>query len=321
MKPRQPLKKPWRKGLKKTSRKKHRFRGLFLVLFLALLVLLTFATGIYVFVIRSPSLPVPTPQKPSPAPLPIERRQTTPEAKIHPLPPEDPVSKKEARPARPRLAIVIDDMGFLQQEGERFLALDLPLTYAFLPFAPQTESLARQARAAGRDVLLHLPLESKDHRHDPGQGALYLAMARQDLVKTLEMDLAAVPGAIGVNNHMGSRFTEDRDKMIIVLDIIKGRNLLFVDSFTAPQSVAFALAREKGMAAARRNVFLDNTRRKEEISEQLESLLQLAERDGRALGVGHPYAETLAVLDAFQNQLRTRVELVGISVYIGETAY
>ena len=126
-------------------------------------------------------------------------------------------------------------------------------------------------------------------------------------------DLQAVPKAIGVNNHMGSRFTADPQAMRTLLAMVRMRNLFFLDSVTVSQSVAYDLAREMGIKTERRTVFLDNDQSPDKIMAQLELLIQLAGEHGQAVGIGHPYPATVEALRRYQTQLRTRTEMVGVS--------
>jgi uncharacterized protein len=213
----------------------------------------------------------------------------------------------------PRVAIVIDDMGYERQAGERLLALDLDLTFSFLPHAPHTRNLSRLAREIGRDVLLHLPMEPIDtNRWDPGPGALYLSMPVEDLHRNLQDNLAAVPMAVGVNNHMGSRFTANPQAMATVMSILRPRDLFFLDSMTTADSTGYQIAREFGLPAIRRDIFLDNDRAAELIERQLAALIRLARKKGTAVAIAHPHAGTVAALISYQEQLRTSVEVVGI---------
>jgi uncharacterized protein len=213
----------------------------------------------------------------------------------------------------PRVAIVIDDMGYERQAGERLLALDLDLTFSFLPHAPHTRNLSRLAREIGRDVLLHLPMEPIDTaRWDPGPGALYLSMPIEDLRRNLQDNLAAVPMAIGVNNHMGSRFTANPQAMATVMSILRPQDLFFLDSLTTADSTGYHVAREFGMRAIRRDIFLDNDRAVELIERQIAALIRLAGKQGSAVAIAHPHAGTVAALMSSQEQLRTVVEVVGI---------
>lgn len=213
----------------------------------------------------------------------------------------------------PLLAIVIDDMGYQPKLDEELLRLDLNLTFAFLPHGPYTAQQAKLAGSLEREVLLHFPMEPDDHRWDPGPGAVTTGMARARLREVFEEDLALVPQAVGINNHMGSRFTRDHAAMQDFLALVRDRRLFFLDSLTSQESVGYVLAREMGVKAARRQVFLDNDRDQARITGQIRELLASAERQGWAVGIGHPSPATLAALRAAAPEILARTRVVGVS--------
>ncbi|MCF6290495.1 MAG: divergent polysaccharide deacetylase family protein, partial [Desulfobacterales bacterium] len=278
-----------------------------------LLATVTLAVTGYVIFLRTP----PATRTPGPSPparsLPVLRPAAvkitpSPDSAESPAPP----SRAGSMPEKPRLAIIIDDMGFHRRLDNQFLDLDSNLSFSFLPFGPFTTVTARKAHDLGRDVLLHLPMEPSDHKWDPGPGALLLKMSTKELEQNLDADLAWVPTAIGVNNHMGSRFSEDPEAMTALLTMLKQRNLFFIDSLTSANSTGAGLAVAMGIKTARRHIFLDNVQDRTKIMVQLEALVAHAEKYGRAVGIGHPYPATLAALREFQDQLADRVTLVGI---------
>ncbi len=217
---------------------------------------------------------------------------------------------------QPLVAIIIDDMGYKSRVPDQLLNLDLDITFSFLPHGPHTDTQMRKAAGLGRDIMLHLPMEAEDSRWDPGPGGIFTTMNKNQLRNVFQEDLATVPLAIGVNNHMGSRFSSDPKAMTEILDIIAGHNLFFVDSLTSAHSVGWKLAREKGMTTAKRNVFLDNDQDMKKITAQLDALVRLARKQGRAIGIGHPYPATLAALSSYQDKLRTRVKVVGVHLLV-----
>ena len=213
----------------------------------------------------------------------------------------------------PLLAIVIDDMGYQQQIDEELLHLNLNLSFAFLPYGPHTPGQVELAKRLGREVILHLPMEPTDRHWNPGPGALTLAMSSAERAKVFALDLARVAPAVGINNHMGSRFTSDQAAMQDFLALARDRGLFFLDSLTSQDSLGYSLAREMGVKACRRQVFLDNVRNQARIIGQIRELLVAAERQGWAVGIGHPYPETLAALRAAGPEIMGRVQLVGVS--------
>ena len=312
-------KKPTRKGAKKKGARR---LGLFC---LFLFVAATLVAGFYFMVLypgKSPQsqLPLlsgqakhkPLPREAEPLPAPLYEEPALP----HQAPPAATRPKKPKEkplPDKPLVAIVIDDMGYRQNTGKALLALDLPLSFAFLPFTPFAAELQQEARTKGCDLLLHLPLEPVDPKWNPGQGALTTAMDAKAMASLLDADLHAVPTAIGISNHMGSRFTANPQTMRALLILVRTRNLFFLDSVTAAKSVAYDLALEMGVKTARRTVFLDNDQNPDKIMAQLDLLIRLAGEHGQAVGIGHPYPATVEALRRYQTQLRTRTEMVGIS--------
>jgi uncharacterized protein len=214
----------------------------------------------------------------------------------------------------PLVAIVIDDLGYQRQVALDFINLEYPLTLSFLPQAPFALEMARQALQKGKETLLHLPMEPRNYPEtDPGPGTLLTSMTAKEINKILEEDLAAFPGVIGVNNHMGSRFTEDREKMAVVLRTIKGKRLFFLDSRTTPHSVVFSMASQVGVKAVQRDIFLDNVLEGEAIGHQLEQLIRLAQERGWAIACGHPYPQTLRALREKLPDLNQKVRLIPLS--------
>lgn len=240
------------------------------------------------------------------------KKITLPRPQVQPAPPA------KAKQDKPRIALVIDDMGYHDKVGDALLDLRLNLSFAFLPFAPHTQRQLERARHQGRDILLHLPMEATDSKWDPGPGALLTNMSATELRRTEEEDLAAIPGAIGINNHMGSLFTEDEPAMRTFLSLLRPRHLFFLDSQTSPRSVGYRLAREMGIPALRRNVFLDNEQDTKKIKKQLDALILLAKRQGTVIGIAHPHQATLDALREYQRRPDRSVDLVGIHVLVGK---
>ena len=195
----------------------------------------------------------------------------------------------------PRIAIVIDDLGRSVASVDALLALGEKLTFAVLPFESETAQVAARLREQGAEILLHLPMEARGSAN-PGPGALLLSMSRAELQSETRAALAAVPGAAGVNNHMGSALVADPAAMEAVLEVFAAEGLFFLDSRTAADTQGYAVARRLGLPAAERNLFLDNERDTAAIARQLQELFQLARSRGGAIAIAHPYAETLSAL-------------------------
>ena len=216
---------------------------------------------------------------------------------------------------KPRIAIIIDDLGHRQGTGERVIALPGPVVCAILPGAPRAGALARQASVYRKEVLVHLPMEAANYHGPAEAGMLSLDMERDELVAALDTALAAVPNAIGVNNHRGSLLTRHPGHMQWLMEELHARGpLFFVDSYTTHHSIALRIAAENGVLAVKRDVFLDADPAPERIRAELERLKRMARERGSAVAIGHPYEATLAVLEEQLPLLAAEgLELVPIS--------
>ncbi len=197
------------------------------------------------------------------------------------------------------MAIVIDDLGRDLDALDRLLATGEAITFSILPFLPHSLESAERVHAAGEELLLHLPMEPQAYpRLRPGPGGLLVSMDEATLRHQLDDDLAAVPFIDGVNNHMGSRFTEEAAPMALVMEALAGHSLFFLDSRTTSHSVAPEAAEAAGVPWLARDIFLDNTREREAIDQQLDELIDLARERGHAIAIGHPHPATLDALEA-----------------------
>jgi hypothetical protein len=225
-----------------------------------------------------------------------------------PAPPLPPAKKL------PRVAIIIDDLGYDRHLAEKLIQLKAPLTLAILPFSPHRETISRLAEAHQLETLLHLPMEPMEYPDiNPGPGALLAGMSADDLLRTLEANLDALPGIKGVNNHMGSRLTAQSEAMYQVFSVLKKRGLFFVDSRTTETSICRPSARLLQLPFAQRDVFLDHSTDPVSIRRQVRLLLRIAYRKGEAVGIGHPNPATLAVLRETLPELREQLEIVPVS--------
>jgi polysaccharide deacetylase 2 family uncharacterized protein YibQ len=216
--------------------------------------------------------------------------------------------------AVPKVAIIIDDIGYDTDLAVSFMELDIPLSLSVLPWAPCTEEIVNIANSRKSELLLHLPMQPKNYPDlDPGPGALLVDMDEQRIRRIIGEDIKQVPGLRGVNNHMGSCFTERTDKMKIVLEELKERDLFYVDSRTTTRTVAFDLAKDMGVPAAKKSIFLDNDVSSEAIKLEMEKLLGIARSSGEAVGIAHPHKETVKVLQDYTYKLKTEFEVVPVS--------
>jgi polysaccharide deacetylase 2 family uncharacterized protein YibQ len=215
-----------------------------------------------------------------------------------------PSASPSAAPSgAPRLALIIDDCGQWPATERGFIALPVALTLSVLPHVRYGDAIARDARAAGKGVMLHLPMEPRSGAY-PGPGEVKVAMDDAAIAAQVRDDMASVPLAAGVNNHEGSRATADDRVMRAVSAAIAERHLFFVDSRTGADSVAARDAAAAGLATASRDVFLDDVAELEATEDQLRRAAALAKRHGSAIAIGHPRPTTLAAVRALLPELR-----------------
>ena len=232
----------------------------------------------------------------------------------HPAPREEGIVLAADPSPAPRLAIVVDDLGNDDAALARVAALPAAITGAVLPGLPRSRESAQTLRSAGKEVLLHLPMEPLDRSARPGPGLVKVGMTAGDITQVLTADLADVPGADGVNNHMGSRASADRPTMDAVLSVLKKRGLYFLDSRTTAFTVAAEEAGRLGVPCRSRSVFLDDVAEESAIRRQLDRAVEDARAEGAAIAIGHPHPATLAVLERALPELRGKgIRLVRVS--------
>ncbi|CUB02686.1 divergent polysaccharide deacetylase family protein [Marinomonas fungiae] len=224
--------------------------------------------------------------------------------------PPAPISEMDTLPAPPKIAIIIDDVGYNRRGMEETLALPLPVVLAILPETPYAEKTAKRAHLQERITILHAPMEN-ERELKLGPGGLYVRMDEEEFKRTLRADLDNVPHVQGVNNHMGSLLTTHTQQMRWVMDVMAERSLFFIDSLTSAQSVAHVEANARGIPTVTRDIFLDNVRTEAAIGNQFERLLKHAHQHGTAVAIGHPYPETMAYLQQ-RLQLPLSAQLVTI---------
>ncbi|MCO7225176.1 divergent polysaccharide deacetylase family protein [Pleionea sp. CnH1-48] len=225
----------------------------------------------------------------------------------------EPVPLKKSR-----LIIIMDDLGDNYRLGRRIINLPVPLNIAFLPNTPFARKLANMANERGHDVMLHLPMEATT-RHDLlGQDALKSSHSYQEAMTIFEENLASVPHVRGFNNHMGSHLTKQSEPMKWLMEEARQRDLYFVDSRTVAGSVAFSIALHNGVPAIARDVFLDPvSAKKSTIRAQLKKAMNIAQNKGVAVIIGHPYPETLEVLEQELPNVLRHFDVVKLSDFFG----
>jgi len=212
------------------------------------------------------------------------------------------------------LAVVVDDLGYSLERAERVLALPGPVTVALLPFAPATPAIAGRARDSGHEIILHQPMEAlPSSRVTPLPGMLTADMSAERFETLMAAALDAVPGIVGVNNHTGSRLTQDPAAMRRLMSFLGGRGLLFLDSRTTLATVAYAMAREARIPAVQRDVFLDHEPYPRAIAAEFQRALGIARRQGHAVLIAHPYAASLGFLEEALAALPPDVKVVSLS--------
>lgn len=208
-------------------------------------------------------------------------------------------------PGQAMVTIVIDDLGILKGRTRKFIEIDAPLTLSFLPYASQLPELTRLARTKGHELMVHLPMEPKGDS-DPGPHAMLTSLTSDEARVRLAFNLSRFEGYVGINNHMGSAYTEDSQAVEMLLSHIEERGLLVLDSMTSSGSVLSPLATKKNIANVTRDVFLDNIQETGYILDQLEKVETMAIRRGQVIAIGHPYSQTIEALNLWLPTLKDK---------------
>ncbi|MDX2441758.1 MAG: divergent polysaccharide deacetylase family protein [Desulfobacterales bacterium] len=304
-----------KKARKKSPKKTSLTASLIKIFFgFAILLLLVFLAGLlthHLMLRKEPVKPIPPSQKPPITQIPTF--EIYPEQEI---PPEKPPLQPEIilPDELPKVAIIIDDLGYDRFIAKKFLALDGVFTFSVLPHGPFTKRIAKAAAAKGYDIMLHLPMEPIEYPSvNPGPGALLTSMSPDELIEQLRKDLDDVPSIKGVNNHMGSRMTTVSTQMYQIFSILKQRNLFFIDSRSTAKTVCEPSARLLQIPFAQRDVFIDHIPDPDFIRKQLRQLVRIAKRKGVAVGIAHPHKITYKILSQELPELKKKVQLVPAS--------
>ncbi len=221
---------------------------------------------------------------------------------------------KEFDAGKARIALIIDDMGASRSLTRKFLDIGVPITFSILPQLTWSQEVAYEIHSRNQEIMLHQPMEPYNSHLDPGPGALYVSYESEKIASIMKENIANMPFAIGVNNHMGSRFTASERGMIEVLKTVKRSGFFFVDSLTTSRSKAYTTAKALNISTASRNIFLDNRPNESAIMGQLKKLERSALRFGHAIGIGHPFTETARAIETFTKSLdKTRSSLVHVT--------
>ena len=224
---------------------------------------------------------------------------------------DDLAMRADAPVGVPSIAIVIDDLGADAVHTREAIALPPAVALAFLPYPADTPRLAREAKRAGHEILLHMPMEAIG-AHDPGPFALTTGLPSAEIVKRLDWAMSRVPGYSGINNHEGSRFTADRSSLEPVMRLLARNNTFFFDSRTTPDSQVLPVARSFGVKSAARDVFLDDVENIDAVDLQLRNLEERARQQGTAIAIGHPHEITLDAV-AYWAAHHAGFELISLS--------
>ncbi|OQY19479.1 MAG: hypothetical protein B6I36_04140 [Desulfobacteraceae bacterium 4572_35.1] len=199
-----------------------------------------------------------------------------------------------------KIAIIMDDMGINLSLCTAAINLDIPITCSIFPGKIHSREIMELAHEHQREIMIHIPMEPVNYpKNNPGVPALFARQSDAEITETTKQFIVQSPYATGGNNHMGSEFTQHADKIDVVLQQLKQHHLFFVDSLTISNSVAYKEAQRLNIPSAKRNFFLDNERNIDKILQQLQRLVNYARHNHHAIGICHPYPETIAALTEF----------------------
>ncbi|MBW2246145.1 MAG: divergent polysaccharide deacetylase family protein [Deltaproteobacteria bacterium] len=305
---------PKRKPSKKRSSKTNLMRAVAGLGALIILVIIAGVLARHLLLQKHPIKPVVKPRATK-----IPRFEIYPEKDVpphKPIPKPVPAIPKEL----PKIAIIIDDIGYDKEIVEKLLGLDAVFTFSILPYSPFQKSIARSVHSKGFDVMLHLPMEPNEYPMvNPGPGALLTSMSPDQLIKQLDKDLDSVPFIQGVNNHMGSKMTTVSIQLYQIFSVLKKRKLFFIDSRTTTETLCKPSAQLLQVPFAQKDVFLDHIQERDFIRKQIYRLIHIANSHGEAIGIAHPHDVTYDVLREVLPELKKKAILVRASdlVHVG----
>jgi polysaccharide deacetylase 2 family uncharacterized protein YibQ len=206
---------------------------------------------------------------------------------------------------RTTITIIIDDVGVDVKRSARTIKLPKNVTLAFLPYAPKVREQVARAHDKGHEIMVHLPMQPEG-TIDPGPDYLGTDIAPEEIARRVQVNLNAFDGYVAVNNHMGSQFTQDRERLMILMAALRAKGVMFIDSKTAPKSIAEQVAREFGIPANHRDVFIDHVEDSNYVTQQLIKVEQISRKYGNAIAIGHPKDVTLNALERWLPGLKAR---------------
>lgn len=226
----------------------------------------------------------------------------------------DLASSEEEISFPPKVAFIIDDLGYETEVAKKIMELEFPVALSILPFLQYSEFIAEEGRKNNQEIMLHLPMEPSNSSANPGPGAIKSYMSEEEIRLAVRECILDFPYAIGANNHMGSKITEDREIMEIILEEIREYNLFFIDSITTKNSIAYEVAKEMEIKSAVRSVFLDNENDMEYIKGKMLEVQETALREGEVIAIGHSRINTFYVLKLMTPELiKAGIEIVPVS--------
>ncbi len=214
---------------------------------------------------------------------------------------------------KPKISIVIDDLGDNSIIAKAMLSLPAKMTAAILPMTPHAQLISEFASNKGHEIIMHLPMEASSRYDLLGPEALMASMDKETFVRIFDENANSIPRMIGFNNHMGSRLTENSEKMLWLMSQAKKRSYFFLDSKTSESSIAEDVAKKLGVPSIGRDIFLDHKGHNNSLLEQFTKLKQIARRNGQVVVICHPYPETLKFLKNNISSLDSEFDLVSVS--------
>lgn len=228
---------------------------------------------------------------------------------------------KSKAAAKPKVVIIVDDIGMSKSSVDKLLQIQAPITFAVLPNLPHSEYAANEAHKKGREVMLHLPMEPKESSGytavDAGEDALVLGLPKSEIQRRIDKNLSSIPHIQGVNNHMGSKFMESEELLELVMEEIKAKDLYFIDSMTSGASMGSRAASKYGVRSAERDIFLDDASKGSSyVKSQLRHLIKVSQKKGYAIGICHPYPDTIKALSEMIPEMQEEVEIASVSTLL-----
>jgi len=228
--------------------------------------------------------------------------------------PRTPIRPDRPAAGLPRVAIIIDDIGYDRGLARKFMAFKVPLTFSVLPDSPFGDTLVKEIKAHGLELMLHQPMEPQEYPSvNPGPGALLSTMTADELIAQLERNLDQLPGVRGVNNHMGSQLTTESSRMYQVFSVIKKRDLYFIDSRSTADTICRPSAHMFQVPFAERDIFLDHFQEAAFMRKQFRLLAKEARKHGQAVAIAHPHRLTVKIFKEMLPELQKQVQLVPAS--------